>query len=95
MPATIPAVTEDAVKVHTGELQVMTAADGDVKTRWSIDNAEEVAAVRAKFDELVKGATKYAAYTETVEDGQVARDLIREFDPTAARIVAFRQVQGG
>jgi hypothetical protein len=94
MPANTSTAANDDVKVHTGELQVMTATDGDVKTRWSIDNEAEVAAVRAEFDRLV-GVEHKAAYTETVEDGEVVRTLIREFDPAATRIVVFDQVQGG
>lgn len=59
---------------------------GDVKHRWDPSNAHEVAAVRASFDQLK--AQGYTAYRlEGPKGARTQAGVMREFDPTAERLV--------
>lgn len=69
----------------------MSAKAGDVKTVWNKDNADEVGAARAQFDQLK--AKGYAAF-KTDRNGEKG-EMIREFDPTAECIILAPQMKGG
>jgi hypothetical protein len=64
---------------------------GDTRLEWSPANPQEVAEVREKFDEIVKGL-KYLAYTTPADGSQ--GEAIREFNPDVS-IVLTPQMQGG
>lgn len=62
---------------------------GDTRIEWDPEKPDEVAAARKMFDELKE--KRYLAYRVTRGD----RDLIRKFDPSAAKIVMSPQLVGG
>lgn len=65
---------------------------GDTRHMWDKGNDVEVKAARKLFDELKKkGHLIYAAVGKEGTKGE----LMREFDPTAERIIATPQLQGG
>lgn len=65
---------------------------GDTRVMWDSRNAEEVDAARAQFDSLRgKG---YLAYKAEGKDGNRG-EVIREFDPTAERIILVKPPVGG
>lgn len=72
-------------------MQMMTERDGDLKVEWSPSNEAEVAEARASFDRMKgKGYTAYKVGARG-ERGEV----IREFDPSAQKILLAMQMQGG
>ena len=60
------------------ELCVMTK-EGDLKTIWDAENAEEVAAAKKQFDEMKKKG--FMAYTVKKAGGK--GEIMHEFDPEA------------
>lgn len=74
----------------TGVLEAMDLT-GDSKVHWDKGKPEEVAAAKASFDVLQKKG--YAAY-KLNRDGTEG-DLIREFDPSAERIIMRPAMAGG
>lgn len=74
----------------TGVLEIMDLT-GDTKVHWTAGNAGEVAAARASYD-VLKGKG-YVAY-KLNSDGTTG-ELIRDFDPSAERIVMRPQMAGG
>jgi hypothetical protein len=64
---------------------------GDTRLSWDPTNATEVAEVREKFDEIVKGL-KYLAYTVPTDGSQ--GEAIREFNPEVSTVLT-PQMQGG
>jgi hypothetical protein len=63
---------------------------GDTKIIWDSDNPDEVASARRSFDELRgKGFTAYR-----VDDKGEGSALIRNFDPTAEKMI-FRPAMAG
>lgn len=76
--------------VMTGEMRVMDQT-GDTKVEWNKDNVEEVAAARATFDALRK--KDYLAYTMAA--GGQKGEVIREFDPSAQKIILAKRMVGG
>lgn len=64
---------------------------GDTRLTWNPTNAEEVAEVREKFDEIVKGLG-FLAYTVPTDGSQ--GEVIREFDPEHNTVLT-PQMQGG
>lgn len=64
---------------------------GDKRYAWNPASVEEVAEVREKFDEIVKGF-KFLAFTVPT-DGSMGT-AIRDFDPDVS-IVLTPQMQGG
>lgn len=81
------AVAEPTLK---GELISMDHT-GDTKVIWDHKNADEVEAARATFNSLKK--KNYIAYT-VKKDGDKG-EIIREFDPTAEKIIMSPQMVGG
>jgi hypothetical protein len=75
----------------TGMLEIMDHT-GDTKIMWSKDNADEVDAARTQFNTLI--AKKFTAFRVVGKDGKPG-EQIREFDPTAERIIMSPPVQGG
>lgn len=67
------------------------APEGDLRTTWDSDNAEEVRAARDQFDTLKKKG--YLAF-KVKRDGEKG-DLIQEFDPEAEKIIMSPPVRGG
>lgn len=70
---------------------VVLDASGDSKIIWSKDAPEEVAAARAQFDTLKQKG--YQAYS-VKSDGEKG-SVIREFDPTAEKIILAPATRGG
>lgn len=64
---------------------------GDTRIEWDPDVPAEVAAARAAYDAAKD--KRYLAY-RTRADGSRG-EIMREFDPTAERIVMSPQLQGG
>jgi hypothetical protein len=65
---------------------------GDVKVIWDPGNPDEVAAARASFDNLV-GQKRYLAFR--VAKGGAKGTQIREFDPSAEKIIIAPPMAGG
>jgi hypothetical protein len=65
---------------------------GDTKLSWSQNNAAEVAVAKAAFDEAV-GKRRMMAFS--VDEGGKQGERIREFDPTAERIILAPALAGG
>lgn len=59
---------------------------GDMKVRWSADNAHEVASARRTFDEL-KGQGFTAHVVTGPKGARTTGEVMREFDPAAERVV--------
>lgn len=74
----------------TGVLEAMDLT-GDSKVYWDKNNEGEVEAARASFDTLKR--KRYAAY-KLNSDGSTG-EVLREFDPSAERIVMRPQMAGG
>lgn len=64
---------------------------GDTRTIWNPENQDEVDAAKATFAKLKK--KNYLAYT--VNEKGDKGEVIREFDPTAGRIIMSPQLVGG
>lgn len=77
---------------HTGMMAELNET-GDTKVMWDKDNPDEVAAAKATFDRLTKDR-KFAAFLAKGPKGEQG-ERIREFDPTAERIILVPQYQGG
>ena len=76
----------------TGEMAELNST-GDTRMMWDKDNADEVKAARAHFDDLVN-RQRFRAFRAVGKDGNQG-DRMREFDPAAERIILVRQLQGG
>ena len=74
----------------TSTLHVMDKT-GDTRIEWDPSNKDEVKIARKAFDEAK--AKKMLLY-KTDAHGN-AGERIREFDPSAERIIATRQLVGG
>jgi hypothetical protein len=74
----------------SGELAVMDIS-GDTKTIWDTNNPDEVEAARDTFNRLKKKS--YLAYR--VADGGGKGEIMREFDPTAGKIIMSPMMAGG
>lgn len=72
------------------ELIVMDQT-GDTRSIWNPDNEDEVAAARVQYDKLKRKG--YLAYTVKADGGQ--GEVIRDFDPTAGKIIMTPPLQGG
>lgn len=73
------------------DLRVMDPVAGDTKVIWDPDNADEVANARRTFDEMrKKGFTAYS-----VDDKGKGKEVIREFDPKASKIIMRPAMAGG
>ena len=87
-------VTEEGIRerVRAGALVFETMGrEGDVKTIWDPSKPAEVDAARAQFDALKTAG--YRAY-RTDEKG-VQGEPMKEFDPSAARVVFVPAMAGG
>jgi len=83
-------VVSEVKRVFTGVLEAMDAT-GDTKSYWDRNNPGEVAAAQASFDVLKKKG--YVAYRLS-SDGTTGEQM-REFDPTAERVLMRPALQGG
>lgn len=77
---------------HTGEMAVLNN-EGDTRVMWNKNVPVEVDAARLQFNRLV-GESRYAAFKAVGERGERG-EQIREFDPTAERIILVPAMQGG
>lgn len=66
---------------------------GDTKHIWDKTKPDEVDAARALFDKLTK-EKRYMAFRVTDKEGNKG-DQMREFDPTAERMILVPAFQGG
>lgn len=74
----------------TGTLNILDES-GDSRIQWDRNDPQQVAAARARFDEL--RAQRYLAYKVNADGGQ--GEVITQFDPDAERIILHRQMVGG
>lgn len=89
MTTTAEPVTE------TGTLHIMDPS-GDVRISWNKDNPDEVAAAKAAFDRAKsREGGRMLGYRVEGKKGQKLGEVVREFDPTAERLVMSPQQQGG
>lgn len=77
-------------KAWTGELAVLDHT-GDTKLLWNKDNEDEVDAARTTFQSLTKKG--YAAFSVNKKGDQ--GEQIKQFDPTAERIILVPALVGG
>jgi hypothetical protein len=64
---------------------------GDSRLQWDRTNPEQIAAARARFDDLK--AKRYLAYK--VDAAGKRGEVIDKFDPAAERIILHSQMVGG
>jgi hypothetical protein len=76
----------------TGEMSVMDREKGDLKVIWDKDNRDEVAAAKAQFEDLTKKG--FVAYEVKGKEGRKGNQ-IRQFDPSAERIILAPALRGG
>jgi hypothetical protein len=70
----------------TGTLNILDES-GDSRIQWNKDNPEQVAAAKARFDELkAKGYLAYDASTN---------EVMQSFDPGAERLILHQRMVGG
>ena len=67
------------------------SVEGDMKTIWDADNADEVDAAKAQFDKLKKKG--YLAF-KVKKDGEKG-EMVNEFDPEAEKLILTPPVRGG
>ena len=65
--------------------------NGDSRIQWDRNDPAQIAAARARFDEL--RARNYLAYKVDASGNQ--GEVIDKFDPKAERIVLHQQMVGG
>jgi len=87
----ITSLLEDPVPDGMHELAVMDPT-GDTKTIWDPNNADEVEEARGTFDRLK--AKGFAAFKVEGPKGEKG-EIIREFDPTAGRMIMIPALAGG
>jgi hypothetical protein len=80
----------EALLEATGDLCVLDES-GDNRIQWDRYNPEQVAAAKARFDELK--SKRYLAYR--VSRGGWQGEVIDKFDPNAERIIMNAQMVGG
>lgn len=78
------------MNVHVHEMEVMDAS-GHTTVRWDPDNADEVAAARATFDEMTKKG--YRAFR--MRKGKRQGEQIDRFDPSIGRMILAAPLRGG
>lgn len=66
-------------------------AEGDTKQTWDPNSAHEVEVAKKSFDFLKKKG--FLAYS--VDDQGNPKELLREFDPNAGKIIMKPQMAGG
>lgn len=76
---------------HTGEMAVM-GREGDTKMMWDKSRPVEVEVAKAGFDKLIKDG--YSAYAVS-DDGSKKGTPIKEFDPSAERLIMVPPMQAG
>ena len=64
---------------------------GDTRLQWDQNAPEEVVKAKARFDELKKKG--YLAYSVNAKGDQGV--VLKDFDPTAERIIMHSQMIGG
>jgi hypothetical protein len=74
-----------------GEMAIMDRVAGDLKVIWDPENENEISAAREQFDSLRKKG--YMAYT-VGERGRKGTQ-IREFDPSAEKMILAPPLVGG
>lgn len=82
--------TLEEAPVRVGLLQVLDHT-GDSRQTWNPESQIEVDAAKKTFEKLKKRG--YLAYT--VEEDGSRGEVIRDFDPTAGKIIMAPQLVGG
>jgi hypothetical protein len=77
---------------NSGLCLITYVFDGGTKIMWDPENSDEVAAAKKTFDELV-GKKKMLAFKVSKKGKQ--GEQIREFDPTAERLIITPALVGG
>ena len=67
---------------------------GDMKTMWDPNNPTEVEAAKEQFDKLV-ASKRYSAFRVSNEDPNKTGVRMKEFDPSAGRVIFIPPVAGG
>ena len=84
-------ILDEPVPDGKHELAVMDPT-GDTKTIWDPNNEDEVEEARGTFDRLkAKGFAAFKVEGPKGEQGEI----IREFDPTAGRMIMIPALAGG
>lgn len=82
---------ETAVTPKNKNVMSVMGREGDTKTLWDPDNAEEVEAAKETFKSLTKKG--YLAF-HVKEDGKKGEQM-RKFDPKAGSIIMVPRMVGG
>jgi hypothetical protein len=75
----------------TGEMAVMTPADGDLRIIWDSDKPAEVEHARKTFDEFKSKG--YLAYS--VSKGGERGEVLNKFNPEAEKLILAPRMVGG
>jgi hypothetical protein len=86
-------LTEDVRDAIIEAVSTLCVLDetGDSRIQWDRNNPQQIAAARARFDELK--AKRYLAYKVDAKGGQ--GEVIQTFDPNAERIILHAPMIGG
>ena len=88
-PTSIPLPNEEN-RMSLGTMEVM-GPEGDTKVVWDSNNASDTEAARDLFNTLKKKG--YLAYS--VEKGGSKGSVVRDFDPSAEKLILAPAVAGG
>ena len=75
----------------TGEMAVMTAADGDFRITWDSDKPEEVSHAQATFNKF--RGQGYLAYKVNAKGDK--GEVLQSFDSTAEKVILAPRMIGG
>lgn len=99
MTATVPSAANATLDdlITTDEYTIggifLLNENGDVPTKWDSRNPDEVAVARTVFDALK--AAGHLIYKVTGKGRNQQREIMREFDPRAEKMVAMKRPVGG
>jgi hypothetical protein len=83
---------EDAV-ARGGMVFEQMGPEGDIKTVWDPDNADEVEEARRQFEKLTK-EKKFKAYKVTGKNGE-AGERMERFEAASGRVIFVPAMVGG
>lgn len=89
---TTPTVVRERRPTDTGTMHIMNH-DGDINVSWDKNDPDDVAMAKGWWDDATK-VKKYLGYKVEGEEGRRG-EVMREFDPTAERLILSPQAQGG
>jgi hypothetical protein len=73
-----------------GVLRIL-GPSGDTRVAWDANDLDEVADVRRRFDEIIRGGYLVFELEPESKEGR----QVRTFDPSARELRAFRPLAGG